>query len=140
MIMKRLLLIAFAGFMLSACTSLTMLAEKRVQPLAPDSNVGVLLRDLNHLGPQILRETFDQTLGVVQNYIEIEHGHRQNLQDSGDGDYLALRLYPKGKSKSTEHYTAEAWFRFSGKSDNGISLDFQHSPSLNQPLRPEDYL
>ena len=59
--MGRLLPIAFAGVMLSACTSLTMLPEKGGHPLAQDSEVGGLLRDLNHLSPQILREAFDQT-------------------------------------------------------------------------------
>ena len=135
--MKRVLSLAFAGFMLSACTSLTMIRDKDVEPVSPHSDVGVLLQDLNRLGPQILREAFDQTLGVVQNYVEIASGDRKDLQDA---KYLTLRLYPKGKSKSEEHYTAELWFRFSGKSDNDMSLDFHHSPPPKKPLHPEDYL
>jgi hypothetical protein len=142
--MRQALTIAFAGLMVAACSSLpTPILEKDEQTRSPKSTVAMLsdaamlLDDLNHLGPQILRDVFHQTLGVVQDYVEIESGQRQELQDAR---YLTLRLYPKGKSRSEEHFTAEAWFRFSGKGDKGLSWDFQHSPSQNKATRPEDYL
>ena len=138
--MKRLLTVALAGFLLAACSSLPMPilnGQDDGPPKSPQSDVAWLFNDLNRLGPQILHEIYDQTLGVVQNYVEIASGHRADLQDAR---YLVLRFYPQGKSKSEEHYTAEAWFRFSGPGDKGLSLDFQHSPSPNKAIQSDDYL
>jgi hypothetical protein len=84
---------------------------------------------------------FERARDAVQNYVEVDGGHRRGLQDGKEGGYLSLRVYPKGKAKSDEHYTAETWFRFSSPQDKEtLSYDFMFSLPHRNTVRPEDYI
>jgi hypothetical protein len=96
---------------------------------------------LQELSGRLLGDLFEHAREVVQNYVEIEGDQRSGLQQGTRGGYLTLRLYPKGKAQSDEHFTAEAWFRFSRPHEEGsLSYDFKLTPSEKKTLHPGDYI
>jgi hypothetical protein len=99
------------------------------------------VEDLTRLGTRILRDIFNRSGEVLQNYVEVEGGHRSGLQEGTEGGHLTLRLYPRGKAESDEHYTAEAWFRFSSPHEKEtFSYSFKLLPPHPSTIRPEDYI
>jgi hypothetical protein len=133
--MERL---AMGTMLLLALSALPAYAEE--QDFASSNQAGPLTLDVHRLGA-LLGEVVERTRKMVENYIEIEGGHRPGLEGDAQGGTLTLRVYPKGKNQSDEHYTAESWFKFSApQHKTPPSNDSKPFPSSEKRLRLKEYL
>jgi hypothetical protein len=58
---------------------------------------------------KFLRSLLNQALDTLEDYVEIS-GNLHSEQMKGDQrKHLRLKFYPEGKSKSSQHFTAEGW-------------------------------
>jgi hypothetical protein len=140
--MNYRLIVAAVVFVGSTCVPWP--AHAADSPSLPPHSGILTLDDLSHVGEvgrQLFGEVVDRTRRIIHNYVEIEAGHRPGMQEGTEGGNLTLRVYPKGKTESDEHYTAEAWFRLSApEGKDNLSYDFQVSPPQTIILQPKDYL
>ncbi|HAN92760.1 MAG: hypothetical protein WAU44_06860 [Nitrospira sp.] len=86
--------------------------------------------------PDALRSLYNQALGALQEYIEVDGSLPQDGETQTRVGEFRLKVFPQGKSRSQEHLSAEGSFRLSP--DHGqqeFSLRFKSSkrPSTPQP-------
>jgi hypothetical protein len=136
--MKITLLIGITLLIMIAWSIAPSWAE---EPALGGARLPLILQDFSGLGSRLLEDLFEHAREVLQNYVEVEGGQRPSLQEGTQGGYLILRLYPKGKTKSDEHFTAETWFRFSNPHEkSSLFFDFKLTPSEKKSLHPDDYI
>jgi hypothetical protein len=81
---------------------------------------GALIRELSQRGGE-----------VVKDYIEAEAWHGPSLEPNEYVGEFRLKLYPRGKSKSTEHFRADTWYRLS--KDGLKELEIKTSKEHDSP-------
>ncbi|MET0514435.1 MAG: hypothetical protein ABW047_03775 [Nitrospiraceae bacterium] len=75
-----------------------------------------------------LRSLLNRALDVIEDHVEMRGKLRRGAQTGEEEGRLELRIYPRGKSRSGHHVTAEGWFRFSpGPSNNEMTFGFRSS-------------
>jgi hypothetical protein len=93
---------------------------------------------------QALRSLLNRALDAVEDHIEL-NGRIRSGDAVGDREgRLELKLYPRGKSRSSEHIGAEGSFRFSPDTGN-TELKFRFTPPAPSASRsttpdPADFL
>ena len=86
--------------------------------------------------PDALRSLYNQALGALQEYIEVDGSLPQDGETQTRVGEFRLKVFPQGKSRSQEHLSAEGSFRLSPDPGQQVfSLRFKSSkrPSTPQP-------
>jgi len=84
----------------------------------------------------LLRGLYDQALGALQEYIEIDGSLPQDGETQAQGGEFRLKVFPQGKSRSQEHLSAEGSFRLSpdpGQQEFSLRFKSSKRPSTPQP-------
>lgn len=83
----------------------------------------------------LLRGLYDQALGALQEYIEIEGSLPEDGETQARGGEFRLKVFPQGKSRSQEYLSAEGSFRLSpDPGQQEFSLRFK---SFKRPSAPQ---
>jgi hypothetical protein len=83
----------------------------------------------------LLRGLFDQALATLQEYVEVE-GTLPSDEPRNSGEFR-LKLFPKGKSHSQDHLSAEGSFRLAPDADQQeFTLRFKSSKDPQRPVPP----
>lgn len=83
----------------------------------------------------LLRGLYDQALGALQEYIEIDGSLPEDGETQARGGEFRLRVFPQGKSRSQEYLSAEGSFRLSpDPGQQEFSLRFK---SFTGPSAPQ---
>ncbi len=83
----------------------------------------------------LLRGLYDQALAALHEYIEIEGNLPGDGETQARAGEFSLRLFPRGKSRSQEHLSAEGSFRLSPEpGQQEFSLRFKSSKRQPAPL------
>jgi hypothetical protein len=76
----------------------------------------------------LLRSLLNRALDAIEDHVEMRGKLRHGAQAGEEEGRLELRVYPRGKSQSGDHVTAEGWFRFSPDLlNNEMSFRFKSS-------------
>jgi hypothetical protein len=62
------------------------------------------------LTTNLLRSLLNQALDRLEDHVEISGGLMPDTSKNDKRGHLRFKLYPEGKSKSGEHFSAEGWF------------------------------
>lgn len=84
----------------------------------------------------LLRGLYDQALGALQEYIEIEGSLPEDGETQARGGEFRLKVFPQGKSRSQEHLSAEGSFRLSpdpGQQEFSLRFKSSKRPPAPQP-------
>lgn len=92
---------------------------------------------------QMLRTFLNRALDVLEDHVEVA-GDLSSFDSQGDqSGRFELKLYPKGKSRSSEHLNAEGWFHFSpdsGRQDFHLRFQRPQDSLGHTPPQSEDVL
>lgn len=80
---------------------------------------------------------FNEALGSVQDYVELEGGYSSQDGLEGRHGHFELRIFPRGKSASDEHLSAEGWFSFSPRIEE-FRFRFRATPRMRPPGSPNE--
>ncbi len=82
----------------------------------------------------LLRGLYDQALGALQEYIEIDGRLPEDGETQTRGGEFRLKVFPQGKSRSQEHLSAKGSFRLSpNPGQQEFSLRFKSSKHPSAP-------
>ncbi|MGC3972830.1 MAG: hypothetical protein QM771_00400 [Nitrospira sp.] len=88
---------------------------------------------------QMFRDLYNQALSTLQDYIELEGNLPSADSSQQRGGEFRFKLFPRGKSRSQEHLSAEGSFRLSPEADQPeFTLRFKSSKNAPPPSRPND--
>ena len=86
--------------------------------------------------PDALRSLYNQALGALQEYIEVDGSLPQDGETQTRVGEFRLKVFPQGKSRSQEHLSAEGSFRLSpdpGQQEFSLRFKSSKRPSTPQP-------
>ena len=86
--------------------------------------------------PDALRSLYNQALGALQEYIEVDGSLPQDGETQARVGEFRLKVFPQGKSRSQEHLSAEGSFRLSpdpGQQEFSLRFKSSKRPSTPQP-------
>ena len=89
----------------------------------------------------LLRSLLNRALDAIEDHVEVRGKLRHGAQTGEDEGRMEVRVYPRGKSQSGDHVTAEGWFRFSPDLlNNEMTFRFRSSqdpPDRSQSTSPD---
>jgi hypothetical protein len=62
------------------------------------------------LTTNLLRSLLNQALDRLEDHVEISGSLNPDISKSDKRGHWRFKLYPEGKSKSDQHFSAEGWF------------------------------
>jgi hypothetical protein len=91
-----------------------------------------------HMVPtDILRGLFAQALATLQEYVEVETALQPDGSSPPQTGEFRLKLFPQGKSRSQDHFTAEGTYRRSPDAgQREFTLRFKSSGNSPAPPLP----
>ena len=107
---------------------------------APHEEKSWSLNDILNLGSRVLTDAIEKGVAEIQDHIEFDVKTGEGSEDGETSSQLRLKLFPRGKSHSSEEITAETTLKYllDPKSPH-LNFDLRITPSKATP-NPEDYI